>query len=258
MAIIIHADPNSSTTFVEEAMRAASGMAGHRYITNRNDRCDHALVLGISTNVLYSALDSSNPKRPEPIIGKIRSTCIEEIEHIYNESDVPVRVFMLGPSILAFAMGALLPAGARLVAHDSTYPVPSEKHAEARQMVAIIDGDDVGASSERFLLSGDLETASTYSRWVTKTLDKIVHDIDTIPGVELHSAGGDSAIFVLPPGSLKAFLHRLDQLRSDFLFNVSCGYGFGSFEAYNALRLAKTSGKNISTGSMHNTASESN
>lgn len=258
MAILIHAAHNSSKAFIDEAKRAASGMAGHRYLVDGDDHCDHALALGISTGTLYNSLDSSFPSNPEPVLDQIRRACVGEIEEVYNANDVPVRVFMLGPSILAFAMGALLPAGARLIAHDSTRAIPSGTRTELRDVVAIIDGDDVGASSERFLLSGDLETASHYSNWVTKTLQSIVEDIGAVPDVELHSAGGDSTIFVMASDSLSAFLRRLDELRSEFSFNLSCGYGFGTTEAYNALRLAKTSGKNVSTGSMRTAASDTN
>ncbi|WP_263247287.1 mCpol domain-containing protein [Saccharopolyspora rosea] len=253
LALIVHADddPRSLDRFRENALAAASaGTPTNGYLATEDDRCDHALFVSICAKEFYDKLKS---RSAEPFVAALLDAQTKASNRLYGAPDVPVRLFMHGPPILAFAAGALLPHGSKYVPFDpSLIPPPDHSHQNSDPtLIAIIDGDDVGAGTEKHLLSRDLDKAVRYSSYVTDSIGHLIVELDKIPNVELISQGGDSAIFAFAPKYAKVFESTLENLRNQKNFRVSCGYGKDSREAFLALRLAKSSGKNITIGYGH-------
>lgn len=255
LAVVIHAATESAgnfQSFKKGALQAASGASTNGYSMHAGDICDKAIVFSMTADALVSGLRDRNA---EKFVQEINRSWRDLSARLYGKSNVPVRVFMKGPSILAFAVGSLLPKGSRLVAWDAALAAASEAEfrGDALDIVAIIDGDDVGTEMERNLLRSDLDEATTYSARVQSTLQTAFDALSGIPGVALTSVGGDSALFQLPEAVAPAFEENLERLRNRLNFRMSCGMGRNSRDAYLALRVAKTSGKNKTERIMEST-----
>ncbi|MEU5852776.1 hypothetical protein [Saccharopolyspora shandongensis] len=249
LAVVIDAfnDGENSDAVWSSAREAAAGKKANGYLITPDDYCENALCFRISVNEL---IDEFAKKKAESTIGEIIRLVEEENGKLYGRKRAPVRLFIKAPAIIAFAAGAALPPGSRLVPFSATlakavYCENDEiNHPNRHDLIAIVDGDDVGTQTERNLLSKKLTEAIKYSRQADESIKYLIEGISKVPGVRLLSTGGDSAIFGLRKNSTSAFEETLDKIRKRSNFRVSCGYGPDSRSALLALRMAKTSGKN--------------
>jgi hypothetical protein len=247
LALIVYAGPPENfNAFRDAALVAASGRASRGYLTTDSDRCDNAVVISVTSREFFSALREQDAER---FVRQICQYWQEQAGKLYGRVDIPMRLFMNAPSILAFAIGVLAPPDSSLVSYDPALATAFEgKVNDSRTAIAIIDGDDVGNGMESRLLLDHLDDAVAYSRQIDTALSEIVDQLNRIPSMTLLSTGGDSAIFSFPVESLQAFIGTLDRLRKHLNFRISCGYGYSSHAAYMALRMAKASGKNRTEG----------
>lgn len=245
LAVILHVESveGSANAFRDGAVLASAGVANNGYMVMEEDKCDQAVFFSINANCFFEKLVNGEA---ESTICEVLHKCQEYNARLHGRRDVPVRLFTNIPSVFAFAAGAYFPDGSRIVRYSQSYVEYSRW--TGNEIVAIVDGDDVGEQTERSLLSRDLDNAVMWSKKADQSLRDIVEKMQNLSGVSLVSKGGDSAIFSLRSSSLSEFLEFLDILRMDTGFRVSCGYGTDSREAFNSLRVAKTSGKNISVG----------
>ncbi|MCP2261328.1 hypothetical protein LX15_005049 [Streptoalloteichus tenebrarius] len=235
-------------SFKDSALKAASGEAPSGYVANRDDVCDHALIISISSDLLIDGLRNRNA---EGFVNRIQEAYEKCCMETYGSNEVPVRIFMQGPSILAFAAGVLFPEGSKLISWNPTLPEASTVNVSSEyDIIAIVDGDDIGSGMERKLLEGDLSSATAYSEKFGSAFDRLLRRVQEVPGVDLISSGGDSAIFGFPRASLAAFEDAVEVFRSTHDVGMSCGYGRDCQKAFVALRLAKTSGKNVTRGEL--------
>ncbi|MCX2948141.1 hypothetical protein [Lentzea sp. NEAU-D7] len=250
LAVVLYAAEQEGNykSFKNAALSAASGKHASGYAMSADDLCDHALVLSITSDSLITSLRNGDG---EKFVREIRKVCREYSKQAYGSEDVPIRLFMKGPSILAFAAGVIFPEGSKLIPWDPRMAEATVEDAPAEhEIIAIIDGDDVGTGMERSLLAGDLIAAAQYSKQVDLVLKEVIEKAASVHGVKLISSGGDSAIFGLARTSLNAFEHAISAFRAESGFKVSCGYGADCQQAFFALRLAKTSGKNVTLGAL--------
>lgn len=250
LAVVLYAaeQGGSYQSFKKAALDAASGKHAGGYAMSTDDVCDQALVLSITSDALVTGLRNGDG---EKFVREIRKVCEEYSKQAYGSEDVPIRLFMKGPSILAFAAGVLFPTESKLIPWDTRMAEATAGNSPAEhEIIAIIDGDDVGTGMERSLLAGDLTAAAQYSKQVDDVLKEVITKAAGVHGVELISSGGDSAIFGLARASLGAFEHAISTFRAESGFKISCGYGPDCQQAFFALRLAKTSGKNVTLGAL--------
>ncbi len=245
LAVLASDEDGNVTPFKQSVMEAVTGGDDHSYAVGSDDFCDRLLVISISPDALIEALKKGRAAR---FIHFIDKQWRLHAADWYGSDDVEVLLFIKGPSIIAFAAGALLPESSRLIAWTQrpTGRVADEATPDAHYL-AIIDGDDVGAGMERHLLRNELEMATDYSSAVSAHVTDTVEALSAVPGVELISNAGDSAIFRVESGERHVFEQRIEALRAankDFRF--SCGIGEDARSAFANLRLAKASGKNIS------------
>jgi len=246
LAIIVHAAaPEGWQAFVTGAVEAAAGRLTSGYLVDDEDLCDNALVFSVPISPLVAALRGDTAA---DFVGAIRDHWLHFAAQLYGTPEVPVRVFMQAPSILAFAFGVMFPPGSRLVPWVGTPAVESNGEGSAAEVVAIVDGDDVGVGMERELLSRNLTTAVEYSAQMEADMVALTRNLRSVAGVRLMSTGGDSAIFTLPRSSVMLFEQSLSRSRAELGYRFSCGYGTDSREAFVALRAAKTTGKNVTVG----------
>jgi len=252
LAVLVYAAPDNPAqqgreAFIREALAAAAGSIESGYDVGPDDICGRSLTLSMSVSLLVEALDDINGVEAAIFVAAIREHWEEYAQSSYGTTDVPVRLFMQAPSILAFALAALFPVNSRLVRRVQS--IMSGGTMSTPDIVAIVDGDDVGDGMEWQLLARDLDGAIEYSKRTQAAMTRLTALAVAIPGVELLSVGGDSAIFTLPRTVLGPFVQFLTAARSDLGFRFSCGYGENTRDAFVALRSAKTSGKNITMGS---------
>jgi hypothetical protein len=253
LAVLVHAAPDNPAqegrrAFIREALAAAAGDIESGYEVEPDDICDRSLTLGMSVSLLVEALDDVDGAEAAVFLAAMREHWEEYARSSYGTADVPVRLFMQAPSILAFALAALFPVNSRLVRRIQPVIMSSGTMATP-DIVAIVDGDDVGNGMEQQLLARDLDGAIEYSKRTQTAMTRLTTLAVAIPGVQLLSVGGDSAIFTLPRSALGPFVQFLTAARNDLDFRFSCGYGENTRDAFVALRSAKTSGKNITIGS---------
>jgi hypothetical protein len=248
LALIVQASERGNfQAFKEQALRAASGASPGGYRILESDVCDRAITVSIPADSLFSSLRQDDG---EKFIRQMLAIRSQHSMEWYGSEEIPVRVFMDAPVIFSFAAGALLPSGSELVPFDIRRLQESLSDSSqlgatnTHEIVAIVDGDDVGTGMERSLLAGDIAAATQYSLNIDASLNKLVNEAQSVPGVTLVSSGGDSAIFGLPGEALYDFREVLEKLRDDDGLKFSCGYGADCREAFYALRVAKTSGKN--------------
>ena len=109
-----------------------------------------------------------------------------------------------------------------------------------------IDGDDVGNRIEYLILVNDRESLIDFSKKIQSGMNwleiKLVEAFDA----EIIFNGGDSLLACLPRENLSSEL--IEQLKFTFAretnITISVGLGHSPSQAYFALKLAKTSGKN--------------
>ncbi|SFT48817.1 hypothetical protein SAMN04487904_102460 [Actinopolyspora lacussalsi subsp. righensis] len=245
LAVILHIEhvEGSSRAFRDSAALASAGVANNGYLVTGEDECDEAVFFSVGAKQFFQKLQNGEA---ESIVRNILHTCQKYSARVYGRQDNPVRLLTNAPSVFAFAAGAYFPMNSKLIRYSQDRDGP--EYTESSDLIAIIDGDDVGAQTESSLLSRDLETAVEWSNKADKSLRNIVQKVIEVSGVYLVSSGGDSAIFALPKSALPVFLETLEYLREETGFRVSCGYGADSREAFVSLRIAKNSGKNVSIG----------
>ncbi|AOS64265.1 hypothetical protein [Actinoalloteichus hymeniacidonis] len=228
---------------------AASGRVPHNYDIKEDDLCDNAIAFSLNSKLLEDLLTNGQGHEFLRYLNKRRAAVSRRL---YGTEEVPVRLFLKGPAIVAFAAGAIFPQGSRLVpwknsATNQNSPKPKVSITPNPDFVAIVDGDNIGSPMESHLLSGELKSAITYSESVSSELAFAFHSIGTIPGVELLSTGGDSAIFGIKASSISSFQEKLDEIRLQNPLSLSCGWGIDARSAFMGLRISKTSGKNITS-----------
>ncbi|MFD4443834.1 mCpol domain-containing protein [Nocardia sp. NPDC058519] len=233
--------------FTKLALKSAAGKAGTGYITSDDDRCESAVLIHIPGEELIHELKSG---RADKRIHSALKFCQQECIHAYGRDDIPMRVYIKGPALLAFAAGAILNSNSKVIEFDPNLQLLSEEtsHGTERVVYALLDGDDVGVGMEKNLLSNQLDSAIAYSAWVDESITTLINKLESIEGVRLRSKGGDSAIFEMPDRIQASFEATIARFRNESDFRVSCGYGSDCDKAYAALRLAKSSGKNLSSG----------
>ena len=112
------------------------------------------------------------------------------------------------------------------------------------EMYLAIDGDDVGHRLEYLMLVNEREAITKFSKTFQGAMiwleNKLVHDFDAI----IIFSGGDNLLACL--NNLPA--EAIEVLRTEFAeranSTLSVGLGENPRQAYFALKLAKTSGKN--------------
>ncbi|WP_157368266.1 hypothetical protein [Alloactinosynnema sp. L-07] len=244
VALILHAAEGSGnySGFKKAALMAAEGGPSGGYNVGPEDRCDSALVVSITADALIEGLKAGNA---EKFIRQIHREYLTHCRQRYGADNVSTRVFAKSPAILSFALGAMLPNDSAFIPWDREAAAATSRQDQfLPDVVAIVDGDDVGASMELPLLELRVADAVRFSRQVSETLDLLVVEASNIAGVKLISHGGDSAIFGLKENSLGTFEGFLADFRVRNSFSISCGVGADSRQALLALRLAKSSGKN--------------
>ncbi|WP_093422663.1 mCpol domain-containing protein [Saccharopolyspora flava] len=242
LIIHVHGEHDDPEAFKRFALCAAYGGEPNGYQVRDTDRCNRALCTSIPASELFQGLEKGTG---EDILLDLFASYREQSRNMFGHDRTPVRVFTNGPALLAFALGAQLPAGSRII-EFSPSQAPSSKTSTppSEKVIAIVDGDDIGNQMEHRLLTGNVEDAADYSHSVTTSLRALVDDVQEIDGARLISQGGDSAIFEFPADKRAEFEQVLHRIRINRTFHVSCGYGATSKEAFMALRLAKTTGKN--------------
>jgi GTP cyclohydrolase III len=114
------------------------------------------------------------------------------------------------------------------------------------ELYLAVDGDDVGHRLEYLMLMNDRESIIEFSKTFQCAMDwlesKLVTDFDA----EIIFNGGDNLLACLPLDYLSS--KALEELRDSFAekatSTLSAGLGDSPRQAYFALKLAKTSGKN--------------
>ncbi|WP_414548916.1 mCpol domain-containing protein [Anabaena sp. CCY 0017] len=114
------------------------------------------------------------------------------------------------------------------------------------EMFLAVDGDDVGHRLEYFMLVNDSEALVEFSKIFQSAMNwleiKLVSDF----GAKLIFNGGDNLLASIPVDN--SSLEVLEKLRAEFAeqarSTLSIGLGESPRQAYFALKLAKTSGKN--------------
>lgn len=114
-----------------------------------------------------------------------------------------------------------------------------------KELYLAIDGDDVGHRLEYFMLVNDRESLADFSALFESAMnwlkDKLINDF----GATIIFAGGDNLLASMQSGNQS---DALENLRTEFAkrahSTLSIGLGESIREAYFALKLAKTSGKN--------------
>ena len=244
LAIIIHAgEQKGLEPFKRFALDAAKGGSCHGYLTTESDVCDNAIIFPIDQNSLVSALREA---RAEPFVQRIYEDWRDQSILLYGRDDVPVRVFMTAPSLLAFALGSIFPNDSRIIPYDRELEVASTAAPKngGDYIIAIVDGDDVGSVIEQYMLKDDLDEVIAFSSSVDDAMGNLTTTLSSIVGVTHLSTGGDSALFRIAGTSWQVSDRTIEILRSKLSFKFSCGYGSTVRDAFLALRIAKTSGKN--------------
>ena len=104
-----------------------------------------------------------------------------------------------------------------------------------------LDGDDVGRRLELCMLTNDLEALREFSSSFDSAMRALVQSACSIDGVELVLFGGDSVMLRVRSDVLQEVLSLARRTTGRFTF--SGGYAPSMREAYLALKLAKSSGK---------------
>lgn len=109
-----------------------------------------------------------------------------------------------------------------------------------------IDGDDVGHRLEYLMLVNEREALTEFSRIFQAAMDWLENTLTTDYGATIIFSGGDNLLASLYANNLSPEI--LETLRADFAnrarSTLSMGLGENLRQAYFALKLAKTSGKN--------------
>ncbi|MEM6255087.1 MAG: mCpol domain-containing protein [Cyanobacteria bacterium P01_D01_bin.156] len=114
------------------------------------------------------------------------------------------------------------------------------------ELYLAIDGDDVGHRLEYLMLINERETIFEFSKIFQSAMNwleiKLVEDFDA----DIIFNGGDNLLACLSTENLTSEL--MEELRTEFAkkadSTISVGLGNSPRQAYFALKLAKTSGKN--------------
>ncbi|WP_433019934.1 mCpol domain-containing protein [Kribbella sp. CA-294648] len=244
LAVFASANDGSVAPFRKSVIEAVTGGDDHSYAIDSGQFCDRALFITISPDALIAALKAEGAQRFMHFIDKQWRAHAREC---YGSDDVEVLLFINGPSLIAFAAGALLPRSSKLIPWTRHRPEHAAVDgAHDGRFLAIIDGDDVGSGMERHFLSNELQGAIDYSSAVSTKVQRTIDALEIVPGVQLISSAGDSAIFAVVPEAVTRFQQCVDGLRKADAFRFSCGIGEDVRSAYANLRLAKASGKNTS------------
>jgi hypothetical protein len=109
-----------------------------------------------------------------------------------------------------------------------------------------VDGDDVGSHLEYLMLMNDIETLAHFAAEYTNAMQQFIATLTNIFRISVIFLGGDSLL--LTAESAEFSVNQLETVRTSFAENtrhtLSIGLGYSAREAYIALKLAKTSGKN--------------
>lgn len=244
LAVFAAEDSGRIESFRTGVLEAATGGTDHGYMVAEGDLCDRAMFVSIAPAALKQALTTGGAQQ---FMYQIDKAWRARAKEWYGSDEVELSLFIQGPSIVAFAAGAILPDTAKLIAWRQPARVPVSGQPEQR-VFAIIDGDDVGSGMELHFLRNELDQALQYSSAVARQIDATIRGLSSLPGVDAISQAGDSAIFTVTPTALRNFHRRVEDLRAQSSFKFSCGTGDDVRSAYTALRLAKASGKNVSRG----------
>ena len=114
------------------------------------------------------------------------------------------------------------------------------------ELYVAIDGDDVGHRLEYLVLMNERKAIRTFSSIFKGAMHWLETELVKNFSADIIFSGGDNLLTCLPPESMS--LEILEDIRSEFAkradSTISVGLGDSPRQAYFALKLAKTSGKN--------------
>jgi GTP cyclohydrolase III len=114
------------------------------------------------------------------------------------------------------------------------------------ELYLAVDGDDVGHRLEYLMLMNNRESIIEFSKTFQRAMDWLENKLVTDFEAEIIFNGGDNLLACLPLDYLSS--KALEELRNSFAekatSTLSAGLGDSPRQAYFALKLAKTSGKN--------------
>ncbi|MBL8161473.1 MAG: mCpol domain-containing protein [Anaerolineae bacterium] len=115
-----------------------------------------------------------------------------------------------------------------------------------RTLYIAIDGDNIGSYIEYLFLMNNTEKLGEFSKTYELSMQWLVSDLQNKLGATSIFTGGDNSLLSTDSGIFS--LGLLEMTRVEFFQRtgqtLSIGLGYTPREAYFALKLAKTSGKN--------------
>ncbi len=113
-------------------------------------------------------------------------------------------------------------------------------------MYIAIDGDDVGSHIEFLIIMNQTDKLSWFSDNYSKTINWLIENLAQYFDANIIFSGGDNLLASVDSSQFS--FDKLEFLRQEFHKKInktiSIGLGSSPREAYFALKLAKTSGKN--------------
>ena len=108
------------------------------------------------------------------------------------------------------------------------------------------DGDNVGITIERFLMSGDLESAKKLSNGINHSILLITEYLKSLHNVEIILIGGDDILIKVNLVSEEGeIVNKItDIFKKNTELTMSCGIGNDIKESIFNLHIAKLFGKN--------------
>jgi GTP cyclohydrolase III len=114
------------------------------------------------------------------------------------------------------------------------------------EIFVAVDGDNVGSRLEYFAITNNVNVLIEFSRQFNETMNWFEHELVTIFGANVIFCGGDNLLARIVADSPP--IESLEKLRAEFSkrteSTLSIGLGDNPQQAYLALKLAKTNGKN--------------
>lgn len=120
---------------------------------------------------------------------------------------------------------------------------PEGQTVTARWFLAL-DGDDIGRRLELYMLTENLDELRKFSSAFSSIVAKLTDHLSASPSVDIILGSGDSILVALPAEEISKAVGLVERLTSETGFTFSGGYGTSMREAYIALKIAKSTGKN--------------
>ncbi|MBB0243674.1 mCpol domain-containing protein [Streptomyces alkaliphilus] len=107
-----------------------------------------------------------------------------------------------------------------------------------------LDGDDIGRRLEFYMVSEDTAGLESFSNAFGEVVESLKFVVSESPSVDVILQGGDSFLLSAPLEDLTRIISGVKGVVAETSFTFSGGYGPSMKEAYLALKIAKSSGKN--------------